>query len=690
MASGLLVLISRPPFSRGDEHDRAVARQRAARKHKPMKKLSLKAQFRLGTGLILLVVCIGASLVVYSVGKKQVEADIYKETEIYIAAVEATRTYVKDVLRPQMYALVPDDHFVPEAMSTSFVGREIMGRVHDRFQNFRYKRAALNPINPINRADAIEADLITRFNRERNMREWSGLIERDGHSFYARYRAIYAEPECLRCHSDPAAVPPAIRERYPNMDSDYSGQMGQAIAADVVYIPVDVTFAKIKRQAWMTFILGGGLLFSLIVLLYALFNYTVVTELKGLLVNFRKLIGGGAPPEAIDAAETEAFGGADEVDQIKSAFENVATELQQTHENLKASESKYRRLFESSRDPNFIWDLGRRLTDINEAGIQMFGFKDKAEALAIETGHQLFWDWQEGAILFDTIHDQGFVKEFEISLVNRWGNRLVALVTANLKMDENGKPEGFEGIIRDVTDRRKLEKHLAQTEKLAAVGQLAAGVAHEINNPLGVIKCYANLIAKNTADTGQVQQDVAVIKKHTKACSQIVEGLLDFARVHDTRKAVSDIHDGIEDVVAILEPQFQKQSIDIRRAFAADLPEILMDVEKMKQVYMNILLNAKQAMADGGTITIATSAAPDADAVTIAISDTGVGIPPDKRDHIFDPFFTTKKTGQGTGLGLSISYGIVKEHGGDIQLESTPGKGSCFRLTLPLDQGQTT
>ncbi len=652
-----------------------------------MKKLALKTQFRLGTGLILLVVCIGTSLVVYSVGKQQVEADIYKETEIYIAAVEATRTYVKDVLRPQMYALVPDDHFIPEAMSTSFVGREIMGRVHDRFRNFRYKRAAINPINPINRADGVESDLVARFNREPNMREWSGLIQKDGHSFYARFRAIYAEPECLRCHSDQAAAPPAILARYPDMDSDYSGQMGQAIAADVVYIPVDVTFAKIKRQAWMTFILGGGLLFSLTVLFYALFNYTVVTELKGLLQNFKKLT--GAKDDADDPDEAALLAGADEVDQLKGAFENVAAELQQTHDDLKTSESKYRRLFESSRDPNFIWDLNKRLIDINEAGIQMFGFKDKAEALSIETGRQLFWDWQEGDVLFERIREEGFVKEYEISVVNRWGGRLDGLVTANLKMDESGTPEGFEGIIRDVTDRRKLEKHLAQTEKLASIGQLAAGVAHEINNPLGVIKCYANLISKNTADTAQVREDLKVIKKHTKACSQIVEGLLNFARVQETRKVMVDIHAGLEDVLSILEPQFHKASIDIVREFGRDLPAVLIDDEKMKQVYMNILLNAKQAMAKGGRITITSGIDSAGEAVAVAIADTGEGIAPEKRDHIFDPFFTTKKTGQGTGLGLSISYGIIKDHGGDIQVESTPGQGTCFRLTLPLDRGET-
>jgi signal transduction histidine kinase len=202
-----------------------------------------------------------------------------------------------------------------------------------------------------------------------------------------------------------------------------------------------------------------------------------------------------------------------------------------------------------------------------------------------------------------------------------------------------------------------------------------------------VIKCYANLISKNTADTDQVQADVDVIKKHTKACSRIVEGLLNFARVQDTRKTTADIHEGLEAVVAILEPQFQKDAIKITRRFADRLPHVLIDEDKLKQVYMNILLNAKQAMAGGGELTITTAADPRRGSLTIAFADTGQGIAPDKRDRIFDPFYTTRKAGKGTGLGLSISYGIIKDHGGDIQVESTAGQGSCFRLVLPLEAG---
>ena len=175
-----------------------------------MKKHNVRTRFKVGTGLILCVFCAGASLLVYQFGKNKIEEAVYKETEYYIAAVEATRTYVKDVLRPKMYEILPDDHFVVEAMSTSFVGREVMHRVHDRFKDFRYKRAALVPINPASKADALEADFIQQFNDDPNLREWSGLVERDGRNYYARLRAIYAEAECLRCHGDPGDIPSAI------------------------------------------------------------------------------------------------------------------------------------------------------------------------------------------------------------------------------------------------------------------------------------------------------------------------------------------------------------------------------------------------------------------------------------------------------------------------------------------------
>lgn len=646
-----------------------------------MKKLSLKTQFRLGTGLILFLVCLSIALLEYRYQKKQVEQDVYKETEIYIAAVEATRTYVKDVLRPQMYEIVPEGHFVVEAMSTSFVGREIMGRVQERFQNFIYKRASPFPINSVNKADRYESDMIKKFNEDRGVREWSGVIRKDDRSYYARFRAIYAEADCLRCHGDPRDVPRTIVEKYGYRGESYEDHIGEAIAVDSIYIPVDFALAKIKKNAWTTFIVGGALLFFITLLFYTLFNHTVTMELQGLLTTFQSITNRNIESETADDNPVENL--PDEIGQLKSAFERVAVGLKNTHRDLQESEAKFRRLFEASRDPIFIWDMDKKNVDINAAGLKMFGFKDRSEALSIETIDQLFWDARDGSRIFKIIRKKGFVKEYDVSMVNRWGERLDVLVTANLLKDENGKADGVQGILRDVTAKKKLEKHLAQTEKLASIGQLASGIAHEINNPLGVILCYADLIEKSVEGGSHIKSDLEKIRKHTLSCTRIVEDLLNFARVSETKKTKTDIHEGIEEILSILEQQMSRRRISVCRNYGANIPRVTIDTDKMKQVYMNLLMNAEQSINGGGEITIDTAFNIEERTIEIKISDTGSGISPEKIESIFDPFFTTKKTGKGTGLGLSVSYGIVRDHNGELRVESTVGKGSVFAIILP-------
>ncbi len=646
-----------------------------------MKKLSLKTQFRLGTGLILFLVCLSVALLEYRYQKKQVEQDVYKETEIYIAAVEATRTYVKDVLRPQMYEIVPEGHFVVEAMSTSFVGREIMGRVQERFQNFIYKRASPFPINSVNKADRYESDMIKKFNEDRGVREWSGVIRKDDRSYYARFRAIYAEADCLRCHGDPRDVPRTIVEKYGYKGESYEDRIGEAIAVDSIYIPVDFALAKIKKNAWTTFIVGGALLFFITLLFYTLFNHTVTMELQGLLTTFQSITNRNIESETADDNPVENL--PDEIGQLKSAFERVAVGLKNTHRDLQESEAKFRRLFEASRDPIFIWDMDKKNVDINAAGLKMFGFKDRSEALSIETIDQLFWDARDGSRIFKIIRKKGFVKEYDVSMVNRWGERLDVLVTANLLKDENGKADGVQGILRDVTAKKKLEKHLAQTEKLASIGQLASGIAHEINNPLGVILCYADLIEKSVEGGSHIKSDLEKIRKHTLSCTRIVEDLLNFARVSETKKTKTDIHEGIEEILSILEQQMSRRRISVCRNYGANIPRVTIDTDKMKQVYMNLLMNAEQSINGGGEITIDTAFNIEERTIEIKISDTGSGISPEKIESIFDPFFTTKKTGKGTGLGLSVSYGIVRDHNGELRVESTVGKGSVFAIILP-------
>ena len=645
------------------------------------KKYSIKTKFRIGAAVISLLACTSVAIIVYYYLKDLATREIYKETEIFIGTADATRRYVKDVLRPTVGELLPPDRFIPHAMSTTYVGREIMNRLGKRFPDFSYKRASGNPTNPINKADELEIDKIKWFNDHPDQKEWHGLIRKGDRSYYARYRAIRAEAECLRCHGDPVDAPQQMKDIYGNQGG-YHYRVGEIVAADSIYIPVDVTFLRVKETAWNVFLIATISLFALLGLFYLLFNRTVILHMNELLHRFRAI---GFRQENERPLEP-IIHKSDEFEQLKDTLENVAIDLKHTHDELSASESKYRKLFESSRDTIIICDRDNLLIDINQAGVDLFGFKDKPEALSIETYYQVFWDTRDAVRFAKILQQNGYVEEMEVPMVNRRGQKLLVMISSTKRIDDSGQYDGFDARLQDVTNRHRMELHLAQTEKLASIGQLASGVAHEINNPLGVIQVYANLIAKDIEEDSQIGADIRVIQKHTSQCKSIVQALLNFARVSEPLKSECNLRSCLDDVLKILEPQMNKKSIRLVTEGDPDLPKLMLDETQMKQVFMNLIINALQSMSDQGKITISLRQAVADKQVEIKISDTGAGIAEKYINRIFDPFFTTKSSGKGTGLGLAVSYGIVKQHNGEISVDSVPGQGSTFTILLPIEE----
>ena len=251
-------------------------------------------------------------------------------------------------------------------------------------------------------------------------------------------------------------------------------------------------------------------------------------------------------------------------------------------------------------------------------------------------------------------------------------------------VNEKGEVESIVRTAKDITEVKRVEQKIQQTEKLVSLGQLAAGIAHEINNPMGVIRCYADLLKHQLPDSPQGLKDVAIIEKHALNCQRIVSDLLKFARGQETEKQLASLNPTVGEVVQMVASQFEKQRCEIQLDLDPHLPMVNIDVDKMKQVYMNLLMNARQAIKNSGKIRISTRYMESNHQVKIAFWDSGIGISPEISDRIFDPFFSTKETGKGTGLGLSVSYGIIKDHGGDIQVESTPGHWTRFIILLPV------
>jgi len=232
-------------------------------------------------------------------------------------------------------------------------------------------------------------------------------------------------------------------------------------------------------------------------------------------------------------------------------------------------------------------------------------------------------------------------------------------------------------------ENRQMHAQLARSEKLSSLGQMATGIAHEINNPMTGILLYANLIAEDARFSPGLHDDLQIIIRETERCAAIVRQLLDFSRENKPENCWNSLNSIIESALSLLEHQTLFQNITIDRNFDRNLPDIFSDPWQLEQVFINIILNASQAITDAGSIRITTGMSVDSMSVFADISDSGCGIPTDELDRIFDPFFSTKEEG-GTGLGLSVSYGIINNHGGEIHVASELGIGTTISIILPV------
>ncbi|MFQ6099062.1 MAG: ATP-binding protein, partial [Armatimonadota bacterium] len=255
-------------------------------------------------------------------------------------------------------------------------------------------------------------------------------------------------------------------------------------------------------------------------------------------------------------------------------------------------------------------------------------------------------------------------------------------VVATPFLNRDGSTSAIE-TLADVTEERQLQQELVRSEKLAAIGQLAAGIAHEIRTPLSTIRVAAYDAKDIIGDSLPAARDsIDLIEKNAIRCSAIIRNLLDFARVSPEEKEEVDLNEVLDSCLQLTRKSMALQNVTLERSGVA-LPRLWARADELRQIFSNIIVNAVQAMPDGGRLTIRTSQ-PSDDVVQVEVGDEGVGISPDHLDHIFDPFFTTKEAGKGTGLGLSVCRRVVEDMGGDIAVQSELGKGTVFTVRLPL------
>jgi signal transduction histidine kinase len=314
----------------------------------------------------------------------------------------------------------------------------------------------------------------------------------------------------------------------------------------------------------------------------------------------------------------------------------------------------------------------------------MLGYRGENTSPVRQLLQDHFADQQDWRYIGGMIGREGFCASVEVDVKRLDGSRFKTLFSGSLDRDPAQNQETLHFLVKDIDHRKSMEQQMAQADKLASIGQLAAGIAHEINNPLGIILGYTQLLLRGEQAGDERYSDLKTIEKHVRNCKLIVEDLLNFARSSETEKEAVSIHRAIDDVLNFIQHHSDLGRIEVVRRYAKNIPAVLLDEKKIKQVLINLIMNAKDAVGQAGTITLGTEYDSEGCQVLIRVSDTGYGIEEKNLSRIFDPFFTTKPTGEATGLGLSVSYAIVKSQGGDISVQSRPGRGTVFTVELPI------
>lgn len=832
--------------------------------------LGLRSKFLMGTAIIMVLVCLVSAFVIYHREKNLLVDSAYTKTEMVMAAVEASRMYIREELRPKMIRQFGDDFFMLEAMSTSYVGRSVMDKLKTNLPDYSYRRVSINARNPLSEADAKEKVMIDYFRQHNQEDNWQGLMDDEGEAHYMRFKPVYFEESCMSCHGVPEEAPQELLRLYGNERGfgHYPGELAGVIA---VGIPVQSALSAIKEKASSVFlaVLFGASLFYL--MLTFLFNWIVESNLRGVLNLFRDELDEKNLPEIL-----ENPGSTDELEALSSAAQTMAAHLKQTREELKLHaqnlelkvEERTKALKESkellkekvivrnqelktlnsiaelttqARGMADIWPqaMKKTLRLIPARGVGIYLFNEGAKKLNLnyeqqapglpseadcptQQGFYIGADFKSdekflehsmcqalkgemnsyispdlghclniplycrGKVLgvmsfigvdfdeisseqkelllsigrqmgiaieslsglqkliqskellqsvFDGITDllvlldkdlrikmvnKGYLEKFHVQpedvlnipcfeahsglkkpcpncgieevvrtgkpyvAESRCGTGEIYLVHFYPILSDDGELESIIRYARDITDQKKVENRIQQTEKLVSMGQLAAGVAHEINNPLGIILCYLELLKRQLADFPQGLKDLHTIEKQTLNCKRIVTDLLHFSRRQESSKAYSSLNTTIEDVMHIFKHQFKKQKIKVELDLDPEMPDINFDENKIKQVFVNLIMNACQAIGKTGEISIMSSFVKEKGLAQVAIRDSGYGMDAEVKNKIFDPFFSTKKTGESTGLGLSVSYGIIQDHGGNILVKSEAGQGAEFEISLPL------
>jgi len=380
-----------------------------------------------------------------------------------------------------------------------------------------------------------------------------------------------------------------------------------------------------------------------------------------------------------------------ELAAANEALQAEIRERRRTEEILRASEERYRNLFDSANDMVYTHDLQGNFTSINRAAERITGYT-REEGLRMNIADVVAPEHLELArqMIARKLGGEG-PTTYETAILTRDGRRLIVEVSSHL-LFEDGKPVGTLGIAREVTERKRLEEQLRQSQKIEAIGRLAGGIAHDFNNLLTIIGAYSHMLLMDLPEDHPVRGYGQEILAAAERASALTDRLLAFSRRQVIQPVLVDLNEVVRNMAGLLR-RMVGEDIELIAELAEDLEKIRADPTQLEQVIMNLVINSRDAMPSGGKVCLQTAnlevskeepgGPPAGRWVALKVRDSGHGMDAETRSHLFEPFFTTKGPGKGTGLGLSIVYGVVKQSGGEIAVETAPGEGTTFTIYLP-------
>ncbi len=682
---------------------------------------SVGSKFFVSIGAVFIVFSAFLLFRTYSTAHHYIDELIGREADMALRFNLAIRKYVSDQIRPIMYSLVGPDEFIPETMSSSFVARSVFAEVKKDSGDIVLKFSSDNPRNPENQAGPEELRIIEYFNDNPDKEFWAGEIRMNGQAYEARFRARRMKEECLRCHGNPEDAPLSMIARYGDKAA-FHRPLNKVIALDTVAVPLDA----FRKRLWLE--LGQNLLFfgvSLIVLLFTIvfvFRFFVSSRLRVITGHFASL----AEREEYSEITPLPVTGGDEISLLVKNFNDLAAKLKnysisqknqldeqqktnlkllQEIEERKKIEKKLQRwehIFQNAQWGVAIGGVENQVLELmNPAFARMHGYtvEELTGTPVVDIYAPEVRDKVKEQIRI--VHEQGHYT-FESRHIRKDGTVFPVLLDITAVRDEQGNVLYRVANTQDITVRKRLEEQLLQAQKMEAIGKLAGGISHDFNNLLTTILGYSEIIAMKMAEDDPLLKHVQAINSAGMKAASLTGQLLAFSRKQLLEMKVVVLDDVVLDMVKMFS-RFIGEDISLELLFSAGKSRIYIDPGQLQQVLMNIVINARDAMPDGGRLTIETGTVyfdkeytesveitEPGPYVFLCVTDTGHGMSREVRERIFEPFFTTKEKGKGTGLGLSTVYGIVKQQKGHISIYSEPDIGTAIKVYFPEVEDEIT